>query len=116
MEENKQPAQKKPKPKPKATPPPKLTKRSTLKLSPEYTARIKVLTETTGLTLQTVVQSLIESPLAKVEAGGTIVINPSTGAVTIGNAPLAGAPPPPVAVNQERNQMGKVRKMNMSQV
>jgi hypothetical protein len=49
---------------------------------------LKKVTKATGLSLQVVVQALIEGPLVKVEAGGSIMINATTGEVSIGAAPL----------------------------
>lgn len=74
----------------KKTSKPKPTTSSKVTLNPEFSQRVKKVCDVTGLSLQAVVQSLIEGPLARVEEGGAIVINASTGEVTI------GAPPPSI--------------------
>jgi hypothetical protein len=95
----KKPKKKKPTPK---TPPPTVSSKVTL--NPEYSARLKKVAKATGLSLQAVVQALVEGPLARVEAGGTIVINAATGGVSI------GAPPPPKIPNAPQQDFEEFKK------
>ena len=96
----------KPKRKVPVQPAPKPAK---VNISPEYATRLRDLARTSGLTMQALTQALIEGPLKQIEAGGSIVINASTGEVTVGRpapvhpsqlAPIhPNQPPPPNAPN-----------------
>ena len=82
-------------------------KKRTLSLSPEIGERVKVISDMTGLTMQKVVEALLDAPLTKMEEGGTLVI--SKDGITIGN-------PAPKLTPHVNTAMPKIQRREMQEV